>query len=94
MAYILVQHSVEDFEKWKTAFDGHGSFREAAGSKGGIVLRSAEDSNHITTLLEWDSLENARAFAGSDALREAMQAAGVTGPPSVSFLDEAAKPSV
>ena len=94
MAYILVQHSVEDFEKWKTAFDGHGSFREAAGSKGGIVLQNAEDPNHITALLEWDSLDNARAFAGSEELREAMQEAGVTGPPSVSFLDKADKSSV
>ena len=94
MSYILVQHSVEDYEKWKAVFDEQGATRQAAGSKGGFVLRNADDPNQITVLLGWDNLENARAFAGSDDLREAMQRAGVTGPPKVYFLDEADRPSV
>ncbi len=61
MAYILVQQSVEDYEKWKSLFDEGGSFRQANGSKGGIVLRNADDPNHITIPLEWDSVEKARA---------------------------------
>jgi heme-degrading monooxygenase HmoA len=94
MAYLLVQQSVEDKNKWKAVFDEHGADRKAAGSKGGLVFRNANDPNQVTVLLEWDSLEHARAFAGSDELREAMQKAGVTGPPNVSFLDEIDKPSV
>ncbi len=93
MPYILVQHTIEDYEKWKPAFDEHAAMRQAAGSKGGFVLRNADDPNHITTLLEWDSLDNLRAFASSDALRDAMKEAGVSGPPSVFFLEEAARPS-
>ncbi len=94
MAYILVQQSVEDYEKWKTRFDEDGSIRQAGGSKGGMVLRNADDPNHITILLEWDSLANARAFASSDELRERMQRAGVTNAPDVHFLDEADKTQV
>jgi heme-degrading monooxygenase HmoA len=94
MAYILVQQSVEDYEKWKALFDGDGPIRQAGGSKGGIVLRNADDPNHITVLLEWDSLENARAFVSSDELRERMQRAGVTSSPDVYFLDEAARAAV
>lgn len=94
MSYLLVQQSVEDYNKWKAVFDEHGAARQAAGSKGGFVLRNADDPNQITILLEWDNLDSARAFAGSDELREAMQRAGVTGPPNVYFLDEADRPSV
>ena len=93
MPYILVQHSVKDYDKWKAVFDGQEATRRAAGSKGGFVLRNADDPDQITVLLEWDNLENARAFAGSDDLREAMQRAGVMGPPNVYFLDEADRPS-
>ena len=39
-------------------------------------------------ILEWDSLENARRFATSDHLREAMQRAGVADDPDVYFLEE------
>jgi heme-degrading monooxygenase HmoA len=93
MPYILVQQSVEEYDKWKTVFDEHGATRLAAGSKGGPVLRNADDPNHITVLLEWDTMDNARAFADSDDLREAMQRAGVTGAPDVFFLDEVGRPS-
>jgi heme-degrading monooxygenase HmoA len=48
----------------------------------------------VTVLLEWEDLDKARAFASSDELREAMQRAGVTGPPSVSFLEEMDRQSV
>jgi heme-degrading monooxygenase HmoA len=89
MPYILVQHTVEDYDTWKPVFDEHGANRQDRGSKGGIVLRNADDANQIVILLEWDSLEDARAFAGSEDLRQAMQRAGVVSRPSVTFLDAA-----
>jgi heme-degrading monooxygenase HmoA len=91
MPYILVQHSVEDYEKWKPVFDEDATNRQATGSRGGLVFRNVDDPNQIIVLLEWDNLENARAFASSDELREAMERAGVTGPPTVYFLEEAAR---
>lgn len=94
MPYMLTQISVEDYEKWKVVFDEMGAARQATGSKGGIVLRNADDPNQITALLEFDNLDNARAYAASDELREAMQRAGVilTGPPNVSYYDEVDRP--
>jgi heme-degrading monooxygenase HmoA len=88
MQYILVQHSVDDYTKWKTGFDENAEIRKAAGSKGASVFRNADNPDQVTVLLKWDNLKNARAFAGSDELREAMQSAGVKGQPSVYFLDE------
>ena len=93
MKYILVQQEVEDYDKWKLLFDEHED-RQAAGSKGGVVFRNADNPNQVTVLLEWDNLENARAFTGSEDLREAMQRAGVVGPPNVYFLEEVDRPSV
>ena len=89
MPYILVRHTVEDYAKWKLLFDEHGAVREAGGSRGAQVLRSDENPNDIVILMEWDSLERAREFAGSENLREVMQNAGVQGIPDVHFLNEA-----
>jgi heme-degrading monooxygenase HmoA len=90
--FILVQETVENYDKWKTVFDEGGTTRKSAGSKGGYVLQSAEDDNQITILLEWDTLDNARQYTRSDDLRKAMERAGVTGQPKVIFLVEADRP--
>jgi heme-degrading monooxygenase HmoA len=94
MAYILVRHKVQDFEKWKLAFDRHGSTREASGSKGGLLFRNAQDPSEVIILLEWEDLEQACQFAQSQALRQAMEQAGVVDKPDVFFLEEAERPSV
>jgi heme-degrading monooxygenase HmoA len=87
--YLLVRHKVEDYQRWKAVFDhDHGATRERSGSKGGWILRNAEDPNELLILLEWDSLENAQRFANADDLREAMQRAGVADQPDVYFLEE------
>jgi heme-degrading monooxygenase HmoA len=93
MPYMLVQHTVEDYAKWKSAFDRNGANRQAAGSNGGFVLRNAEDGNEMTVLLKFDTLKGARAFATSAELRETMQRAGVVGQPKVTYLEEADRPS-
>jgi heme-degrading monooxygenase HmoA len=74
MPYLLVRHKVEDYVGWKLVFDHDpGATREQWGSKGGRILRNAEDPKELVILLEWDSLENARKFADADELREAMR---------------------
>lgn len=88
MAYILVRHKVADFATWKPVFDGHAATREAQGSKGGRLLRNADDPNELVILFEWDDLEQARQFAQSDDLRQTMQRAGVADRPDVYFLEE------
>jgi len=53
------------------------------------VLQSVDDLREVTILLDWDSLERARRFAGSDDLKQVMQRAGVVGEPDVRFLQDA-----
>ena len=90
MAHLLVHHKVEDYKKWKLAFDGHSSMRSQNGSKGGKVFQSANNPNELFVLLEWDSLANAQKFAQSDGIKEAMKNAGVVGMPAIYFVEEAA----
>jgi len=94
MPYLLVHHQVEDYAKWKAAFDEHASTRASFGSKGGLVLQSADDPNEVVILMETDDLQKARDFTQSDDLRETMQQAGVQGPPHIHFLNVADRPSV
>ena len=94
MPYVLVRHKVDDWPTWKAAFDEHGSARGPAGSQGGHVWRSAEDPSEVVILLQWDTLERARQFAGSDDLREVMEGAGVSDAPDIYFLNEADRPAV
>ena len=88
MPYMLVQHQVEDFAKWKTVFDSALDMRRAGGEKSAQILHDADDVNSLTLLFEWDSLENAQQYAQNPDLKAAMQEAGVTSPPNISFLTE------
>ena len=94
MAHLLVIEKVEDFAKWKQAFDSHVAAREASGCKGGHIFHNAADPNHIVVLLEWDDVAQVQAFAQSDSLRQAMQRGGVVGAPEVFFLEEVDRPAV
>jgi hypothetical protein len=38
MAHILVHHKIEEYNKWKSAFDDHASIRAEHGSLGGKVF--------------------------------------------------------
>ena len=87
MSYVMVTHKVADYARWKPIFDADGANRQAGGSRGGQLLRSADDPNEVVILFEWD-LEQARQYSQREALRAKMQEAGVLGPPEISFLEE------
>ena len=87
MAHLLVIHTVEDFERWKVAFDDHENTRRTNGGGDYQILRNAHNPNELVVLLDWDNVENAQAFASSDNLRETMQKAVVVSKPNIYFLD-------
>jgi hypothetical protein len=47
-----------------------------------------DDGNNITVSHDFDSIEAAHNFAGSDELKAAMQALGVVGHPEVWFVEQ------
>jgi heme-degrading monooxygenase HmoA len=90
MTYIYVRQNVEDYARWKEGFDNHVSARQAGGATDeAYVMRNVDDPNDITVILGWNDLEKARTFTQSASLKEAMQKAGVTGPPEIRFLEAA-----
>jgi hypothetical protein len=86
MPYVLFRSKVEDFAKWKVAFDQHQAMRKGAGLTERHVLRNADNPNEVFMLLEASDLDKARAFAGSADLRQRMQEAGVADKPDIYFL--------
>ena len=93
MAYLLVHHKVEDYNRWKHNFDAHATARSVNGSRGGKVFCSSNNPNEVFVFLEWDSIENAQKFARSQNIKEVMKNAGVVGIPAIYFLEESTKTS-
>ncbi len=89
MAKLMVHHKVQDYSAWRKVFDDHDKARKEFGSTGYQVLQSASDPNDITAIMDWPSVDAARAFATSASLKDAMKNAGVISQPDVSFLVEA-----
>ncbi len=84
----MVMHKVEDFDKWKTAYDENGETRKKEGSKGAFAFRNDKDPNQMVVISQWDDMKSAKHFAESEDLRKTMQKAGVTGKPEIYYLDE------
>jgi heme-degrading monooxygenase HmoA len=91
MVYMFVRHGVQDYDAWKSVFDSVGDLRKRNGEKSYQILRQENGSKKLVALFEWDSLDNARKYATSPELKEAMQRAGVTGKPEILFVEEAAR---
>jgi heme-degrading monooxygenase HmoA len=90
MTYVLVNHKVEDYDKWKPVYDesiDNGMLKDMGGIVSSVFC-TAEDPNHLVTLTQFENLETAKNFAESDELRTAMRKAGVEGKPEIYFLEE------
>jgi hypothetical protein len=87
-AALIVKHQVADFAKWKAVFDSFDDTRREHGWISAIVYRDAVNPNMVTIVNRVKDLEGAKRYGSSEALRNAMQNAGVLGPPEISFLSE------
>ena len=88
MVYVVVDHKVADYAKWKPVFDKHAETRKKSGSKGGTLFHISGEPNHPCILFEFDTMDNAKKFYESEDLKRVMQDAGVIGKPDVWFLDK------
>jgi len=89
MATMLAQHTVKDYAAWKKVYDSVADLRASNGELSDQIFRDASDPNKVTLIFKWDSLANAQKYAQSPELKAAMEKAGVEGPPSITFLNEA-----
>ena len=88
MNYLLVHHQVNDFTKWKVAYDAHSDARQKAGLKEVSLLHGQNDENDVTLLFEAKDMAKAKEFASSSDLKDVMQKAGVVGKPDISLLKD------
>ena len=89
MVHVMVRHKVADYARWKEAFDSHLSVRKHAGETGSHVYHSVDDPRDLVVELHFQTIEEARKFMNSDALRQRMKDAGVQGTPEVQYLEDA-----
>ncbi len=86
----VIVHEVEDFAKWKTAFDSHAEARTKAGIIGYAVNQIADKETTIVVLLQAEKAEELTAFMASEDLKTAMAEAGVKGKPAVTMINSSA----
>ncbi len=94
MIKTLMYHKVEDFEKWKAAFDDFSEMRKSSGEQNYSVGTVHEKPNTAYVINEWQSMDAYQAFMGSPDLGDAMKAAGVLEQPHSMILNEVEKGSV
>jgi hypothetical protein len=83
---VLVQHQVADYDTWKAAFDQDEGARREAGIVGHHINRAEDDPNLVSIYLALTDLDQAKAFAADDRLRDFMQSAGVTSAPEMTWM--------
>jgi heme-degrading monooxygenase HmoA len=84
---LIIQHTVRDFDAWKSAFDEHEAVRAKYGCLGHTIYRGGENGNDVTVVTSWEALDGAQEFAKDPSLREAMERGGVVGEPRVQPVD-------
>ena len=86
MAHMLIRHKVQDFDKWKAAYDAHQPARAAVGLTDLCLWHNLENPDDIFLLFEAVDVAKAKTFAASTDLKETMKSAGVVGQPDIFFL--------
>jgi len=88
MIKTLMYHKVENFGKWKEAFDNFSDFRKSSGEKSYSVGTLQGEPNTAYVINEWESMQNFQQFIESDNLSNAMKSAGVIEEPHSLILNE------
>ena len=96
MAHVISQFQVEDFVKWKTGFDSDDgiALRKGGGMKSYSLFHVDGNPNKLVMLTEFDTVDTAREFIRSEALKQASKLSGVIGEHRSTFLSEIEKKDV
>lgn len=89
MTRIFVRHDVEDFATWKKGYDEAAQFQREGGVIDEAVYQGVDDPNDVTVIHDFNTFDEARAFATDPELKEKMDALGVTGTPQIWFAERA-----
>jgi len=84
---LVTKHVVEDYSKWKSAFDDARDMRRAGGERKYQILLTKGEPNKLMLFFEWDDLDKARKYFDSEEVGNTMKQAGVIGQPEIHFLE-------
>ena len=87
MVRMFVRHRVNDYAVWRKAYDDFDGERNGMGVIGDAVFQSVGDADDVTAWHDFETMEAAQSFAGSDRLKEVMQGAGVASAPDIWFTN-------
>lgn len=87
MTTMFVKHHVSHYDTWREAYDKFEPVRKAHGVDKQKVYRSIDDPNDVTVLHRFPTAKAAFEFAESEALKAAMEKAGVVGQPIIWFTE-------
>jgi hypothetical protein len=83
----IVQHPIADYGQWRPVFDGDDSARRAYGITTLGVGRGIDDPNQLIIYFRMEDTAKANAFMRRPELKAAMDAGGVTGPPTFDYIN-------
>jgi len=83
---VMVSYRVDDFDAWKAVFEGAETARKEAGFLAHHVNRAENDPNALGIYLAVGDVGKAKAYAASDEVKAAMQAATVSSEPEITWL--------
>ena len=89
MVRLFVRHPVTDYAAWRKVYDDFEVQRRPMGVIGHSVYQAIDDPNDITVWHDFATREQAESFTSAEALRSAMQQAGVQGAPTIWLVREA-----
>jgi hypothetical protein len=88
VATLFARHKVQNYEKWREAYNGFAPMQKQAGVIEEAVYQADGDPTDVTVTHEFASMSEAKAFASSAELRETMANAGVVGEPTIWFANK------
>lgn len=84
---MVMMHKVANYAKWQAGYEAGDSMRLANGLHNYVLARGIKDTNMVMVVVKIDDAAKAKEFTTLPGLKAAMQKAGVTGAPTVSYLD-------
>ena len=88
MSYVMINHKVANYAKWKRVVNAAKAWRKASGEKSLYVCRNNKNPNDLMVWCEWDSAAGMQKFMKSPELGERMKEAGVIGKPEIHFFNK------
>lgn len=85
-ATLIVRHHVADYGKWRAVYDQVEPLRAKYDCTAQRVQRLPQDANDLLVTHDFPTVDQASGFASDPGLGEAMQRAGVDGPPRIEIF--------